>query len=377
MTLEALRQAIHQSPDIAGEEGATREKIRAFLADTQPTNMVEVGKTGLLVAYDSGQAGPTLLIRAELDGLPIQEQNNHLPYQSSKPQRGHMCGHDGHMTMVAGVGKALQDKPLSKGRVVLLFQPAEETGEGAQWVLDDPAFEAFHPDGAVALHNVPGYPLGSIVVREGIFTPSVESVTITLDGKTAHAAEPETGQNPAWAIQEILALAAELKNLNPNDEAYRLVTPVEIQIGEKAFGTAAGHGTISFTLRAWTKDQFNALKERFVKKVTHICEQHALQHRWQWVEPFYTTRNDKAMTQIFRDTANALQLEVIEKEMPFRWGEDFGRFTQTFSGAMFGLGSGVDQPALHNPDFDFPDALLPIGVQMYMGIINRFIMTAS
>lgn len=371
MTLTDLRHDIHAHPDLSGNESATRQRIRQFLETTNPTQMVEVGGTGLLVVYDSGVPGKTLLVRAELDGLPIHERHD-LPYRSTKDNHGHMCGHDGHMTMVAGVGKALQDTPPQKGRVVLLFQPAEETGEGAQWVLDDPGFADYQPDCCVALHNVPGFPLGSVVVREGIFTPSVESVTIQLDGKTAHAAEPETGFNPAWAIQEILALANELRNLDPNADDYRLVTPVEIQLGEKAFGTSAGHGSISFTLRAWTKDQFDQLKARFIEKVSAICEVHHIRHTWQWIEPFYTTRNDKTTVQLIRQVAKQQGCTIIEKDMPFRWGEDFGRFTQAYTGAMFGLGSGEEQPALHNPDFDFPDALLPIGVSLFSGIIQAY-----
>lgn len=371
MTLTELRHDIHAHPDLSGQEERTREQIRSYLAATHPTTMVDVGGTGLLALYDSGVPGKTLLVRAELDGLPIEERNN-LPYQSTRPNHGHLCGHDGHMTLVAGIGEVLNQKPPDKGRVLLLFQPAEETGEGAQWVLDDPAFADFQPDCCVALHNVPGFPLGSVVVREGIFTPSVESVTIQLDGKTAHAAEPELGINPAWAIQEILALASELRDLDPNSETYRLVTPVEIQLGEKAFGTSAGHGSVSFTLRAWTKGQFDNLKESFTKKVTAICDAHGLQHSWEWIEPFFTTRNDEGTIRLIREVAEQQGRQIIEKDMPFRWGEDFGRFTQAYTGAMFGLGSGEQQPALHNPDFDFPDDLLPIGLQLFAGIIHAY-----
>lgn len=372
MTLAALRQYIHAHPDLSGQESSTRDYIRAFLKETAPSELIDVGGTGLLAVYDSGQPGKTMLVRAELDALPIVERTG-VPYSSTIPGKAHLCGHDGHMTMLAGVGQVLQQQSPTHGRVLLLFQPAEETGKGAQSVLDDPVFAQYQPDCCVALHNAPGFPMGSVIVRDGIFTPSVESVTIQLDGKTAHAAEPETGYNPAWAIQDILALANRLRNPNPDAPDYTLVTPVDIQLGEKAFGTAAGHGSISFTLRAWDKAPFDQLKAQFIDEVTAICERHSIQHSWTWVEPFHTTFNDPATVALIRSVAAEVGCTVIEKEMPFRWGEDFGRFTQRFTGAMFGLGSGEQQPALHNPDYDFPDALLPVGVQLFSTVIQSYL----
>ncbi|MBU2268664.1 MAG: amidohydrolase, partial [Bacteroidetes bacterium] len=234
--LVQIRQYLHQHPEISGQELETSKfllkKIKAF----KPSQLIEnIGGSGFLVVYDSGEDGLSLLFRTELDGLPIQETSE-LSYQSVLKGNGHQCGHDGHMTILIGLAQEISKNPLTKGKVSLLFQPAEETGEGAEAVLNDSKFNQLYFDEVFALHNLPGEEFGSIVVKNQAFTAAVKSIIIKLKGKTAHAAEPENGINPALAVADILQKTTELSHNDPKADDFGLITPIHVNIGEKAYG---------------------------------------------------------------------------------------------------------------------------------------------
>lgn len=198
--LTTLRKYIHQHPEMSGLEENTAIFLLNKFKKLNPAQIVEsIGGYGFLVVFDSGKEGDSLLFRSELDGLPIYETSD-FEHKSIYKDKGHQCGHDGHMAMLLGLGIFLSKNPLKSGKVSLLYQPAEETGEGADLVIHDLKFSALHFDEVFALHNLPGYELGSIVVKENAFTAAVKSVVFKLHGKTAHAAEPENGINRIWRL---------------------------------------------------------------------------------------------------------------------------------------------------------------------------------
>ena len=162
-----LRHRLHRRPEISGEERETAATIVEFLKPTGPDRIVtELGGHGVAAIYEGAEPGPTVLIRAELDALPIEELSD-SDHRSEIPGKGHLCGHDGHMTILAGLARGLQRNPPQKGRAILLFQPAEETGAGAAAVMADPKFEEIVPDYAFSLHNRPGVPVGHARISEG------------------------------------------------------------------------------------------------------------------------------------------------------------------------------------------------------------------
>src|SRR5262245_29174345 len=166
--LVGWRRKLHRRPEISGEEMATAREVEAFLSATRPDRVVTgLGGTGLAVVYDGAAPGPTVMFRAELDALPIEELTQ-VPYHSEVPGKGHLCGHDGHMTILAALGRVLSRQRPRRGRVVLMFQPAEETGAGAAAVLADERFGEVTPDYVFSLHNMPGVPFGEAELREGI-----------------------------------------------------------------------------------------------------------------------------------------------------------------------------------------------------------------
>lgn len=366
-----FRRDIHAHPELSNEERQTAAKVHAWLQELNIFHSIkEIGDTGIIAEYDSGKEGPHILLRAELDALPIEEINN-FEYRSSKKHVSHMCGHDGHLTSLLGVALGLSMDELKKGKLSLLFQPGEENGTGAKAVLNDENVSFGPFDYVIAYHNLPGYPRHSIVVKDESFTAHVVSVIIQLNGKTSHAAEPELGFNPGMAVSDILALGDLMNNNDPERSDFFLVTPVHINMGDIAYGISAGHAEIHLTLRAWTKKM---LKKKAYKLMHAIEEKAALHHidcSYEWTHEFFANKNDAYVVETIREVARAHSFDLIERKMPFKWGEDFGLFTQHYKGAMFGIGSGEDHPALHNPDYDFPDEILDTAIKMFRGIVNR------
>ena len=371
--LIAIRKHLHAYPELSGEEFQTAKKVVGFVARYNPTSIIEnVGGTGVLAIFDSRKKGPTVLFRSELDALPIQEINN-FEHRSTVDHKAHKCGHDGHTTILIGLAKLLSEKPLKSGRVVLLFQPAEENGRGAKAVLADSKFASIQPDYVFAFHNLPGYPLNQVVVKRGAFTSAVKSIIIKLHGKTAHAAEPEHGINPALAIAEILTQTKLLSNNRPDRKDFAVITPIHIDMGKIYYGISAGYGELRLTLRTWTEEYLSALIKNVLHCVEVTSDNHQIKAEIDWTHEFATNLNQTEAVEIISKSALELQTSIVERAYPFKWGEDFGLFTQQFKGAMFGIGAGENTPALHNPDYDFPDEIIPIGVQLFYKIASNIL----
>lgn len=368
--LATFRKKLHAQPELSGEEENTAKIITKALQEYHPTQIIQkIGGHGVAAIFDSKKPGETTLFRSELDALPIQEINN-FGHTSKKQGVSHKCGHDGHATILVGLAEKISQNPPKKGKVILLFQPAEETGEGAQAVLKDPKFSDLHPDQIYALHNVPGFKIGEIICKPDTFTASVSSVAIQLSGKTAHAAEPENGINPDLAIAELILRLKKRNHTNPNAANFAVITTIYTQIGSQDYGISAGDGAIHFTIRCWEAKKLDTLKKEVETVVSEICEKHKLKHKLKWFYEFVANKNDKAHFATIKKAAEKNNFAFHLKEHPFKWGEDFGVFTQKYKGAMFGLGAGENTPALHNPDYDFPDELISIGINMFHSILE-------
>lgn len=366
-----VRQYLHQHPELSGEEKGTADYVAKKLKALKPTELIQgIGGCGLVAIYDSGQDGPSVLFRAELDALPIAEIND-MPYRSKQEGVSHKCGHDGHTATMLGFAHELAAKPPRRGRVMLLFQPAEEIGAGAGWMLEDPQFERLLPiDYAFAYHNLPGFPLGQIVCKPGPFSASVQSLIVRLHGKTAHAGEPENGINPAMAISEIIREAEIACKPALDAPDFAILTPVHICMGEVAYGVSAGYGEVHLTIRTWTETEMRALSTRLLNYISRLALKFELRAETEWTNVFRANKNDQEVVDIIEQAAADRGMDYVRPEYPFKWGEDFGQFTQRFKGGMFGIGAGVDHPALHNPDYDFPDEIIKTGVQLYRQIVN-------
>ena len=371
--LITFRKEIHANPELSGDEKETAKKAIAFLEDCSPSKIISsVGGHGVVAVYDSGNKGSTLLIRGDMDALPIKEVNT-FKHRSKTDGVSHKCGHDGHTTILLGLAKLLSKNPPKKGKALLLFQPAEEIGAGAAAVLSDKKFTSLKPDWVFGLHNLPGYPLHEVVIRKDSFTASVVSLVIDLYGKTAHAAEPEHGINPSLAISELLLQASIWSNNSPKRKDFAVVTPVYVNLGAEAYGTSAGKAKLGFTIRTWTEEEIEKLKVKIENFLNNLAEKHRLKLSYSYIEEFKACENQHEAVAQIKKVAENLKLKVTEPQMPFKWGEDFGLFTQQYKGAFFGIGAGEDCPALHNPDYDFPDELLPTGSNMFYELCKNYL----
>ncbi|MGH2645922.1 MAG: amidohydrolase, partial [Ginsengibacter sp.] len=307
--LTDLRQWLHANPEISGQEKNTALYIKNFLKPLRPDKIItNLGGHGILALFDSGKQGHSIMFRSEIDALPIEEINT-FSYRSKFKNVSHKCGHDGHAATLCGFAKKLSEQKISSGKIYLLFQPAEETGEGAQAVMKDPAFN-IQPDFVFALHNLPGFKKGNIILKEGSFSAAVNSVIIRLYGKAAHAAQPEDGINPSMAISEILKLADSLSNNDDSSEDFGIITPIYINMGTPAYGTAAGYGELHFTLRSWNNEKLKKLENSLINSSKFISKQYSLETKHEFLQTFYANNNNIEAINIVREVAKELYYET-------------------------------------------------------------------
>jgi len=372
--LTNLRRQLHAYPELSGEEAGTAACLREFLMPCMPARLLEgLGEHGFAAVFDSSDpdGGPTVAFRAELDALPITETGT-IPHASTRPGIGHLCGHDGHMAMLCGVALTLKERPLQRGRLVLVFQSAEETGQGARAITQDKRWQDLDVDYVFALHNLPSYPFGQVLLKAGSFTAGSVGLVARLQGRTSHAAYPERGLSPATAMSRLVSGLVSLPAEIESNGDLALVTVVHARLGEVAFGTTPGEAEIMATLRADEERTLAVLRAQALALVKQEASTEGLESSVSWVEEFPVTDNDDlAVATAEQAASRAGLIQAAPDESPFRWSEDFGWFTRQSHGALIGLGAGNGQPVLHASDFDFPDELLPVGVRYYQALMEE------
>ena len=369
--LVELRKTLHRHPELSGKEAQTASRIKKFLKETRPDQLMEkLGGNGLLALFDSGQPGPEMLLRCDTDALPIQEVND-FAHRSENEGVAHKCGHDGHTAIMAGVATLLGRHRPKTGRVALLFQPDEETGRGAEKVLHDEAFAALKPDLVFALHNLPGFDEKAVVVKDGPFASASKGMIITLKGKSSHAAQPEQGNSPVRVVTGLLDGLPNIPNLKESFEDFCLVTVIHARLGEKAFGTSPGEAVVMATLRSYLDEDMEKLTAMAEYLVDHLCRKYDITCEVQYTEVFPATVSDPEALKLVKNAARQNQSQLLEIDEPFRWSEDFGHFTLKYPGALFGIGAGKDHPGLHNNHYDFNDRIIETGINIFMHIIRQ------
>jgi amidohydrolase len=364
-----IRHHLHAHPELSGEEYDTQRFVSDYFTELNPDRIEVLAKTGLLVTFKGKESIKNILIRAEMDALPIQESDT-FQHRSVRNGVSHKCGHDGHITTLLGLGDWCSLHPLERTDVHLVFQPAEETGQGARAVIEDSHFDV-KPDFCFALHNIPGFKKNEILIREGYFTASVISLSIDLLGRTSHAAEPENGVNPGLAVARILNDFDNLNHQQPASDHFFISTPIFIDMGEEAFGTSAGQARLGFTFRSWNMETMRKMQASAVNILEKTVGLNGLNFFYRWHDEFNANYNHKEAVDLAVKSARNLKYPVRYLDLPFRWGEDFGYFTARFSGAMIGIGAGTDTPALHHSNYDFPDEIMVTGMNLLREIIMQ------
>ncbi len=367
-----LRRTLHRQPRLSGDEADTANLLAERLSPTRPTRLLRgVGGHGLLAIYEGeGGAGSTVLLRTEIDALPLNDPPD-LPHRSLRPGVAHKCGHDGHAASLFAVARLLSRRALTQGRVALLFQPSEETGCGMRSVLQCPKFQPWIPDWAFAWHNLPGEPLGTVGWRPDTFCAASIGIIFTYRGSESHASQPQLGRNPAAAgaalIQSALALPAALGGL----ESGHLVTPTGLCMGDGSFGTSPECLELRFTARASTTDSLQKLVRRLQSSAEHLAAQWSLELSIEYCEPFLATINCERAADLVQEAASGLGFTTLRSPRTHAWSEDFGELLARVPGAFFTIGAGLEHPPLHSADYDFPDRLIIPGARLMLALAQR------
>ncbi|MEN8208696.1 MAG: amidohydrolase [Candidatus Fermentibacteria bacterium] len=371
--LVEFRHRLHRNPELSGQEDLTSASIQDFITAYKPGNLITgLGGRGIAAEFTGSEPGPRILLRCDMDALPINEDMD-IPYSSVIDGVSHKCGHDGHVSILMEVAARMHEHPPSQGSVVLLFQPAEETGEGARKVIVDSRFKDIEPDFVFALHNLPGFPLGSIILRNGVFSSPSRGITVELTGTSSHASQPEKGNSPVQAISQLIEAFTSLPQSALPKDCTAMLTVVHVLLGSRTFGTAPGKGCVMAVLRTSSTQDMKIISRKAEEAARIIAETHKLECRISWTDEFPITENSVKAVNTIRSAAGNLSLRIVQPDVPFPWSEDFGHFTEKYPGALFGIGAGIDTPALHSAKYDFPDELISMGADIFIEIVNELL----
>lgn len=366
----ALRHTLHKYPEVSNKEFETAKRISNFIKAFNPDHILDLGTTGKAFVFDGKESGKTLIFRAELDALPIHE-NSKVNHSSVNHNVSHSCGHDGHMAIVAGLAYLIAEKRPQKGKVVLLFQAAEEVGQGAKDVINDPNFKDIEPDYIFALHNIPGIESNKILLKKDTFAAASKGMTVELKGKTSHAAEPNEGVSPTNAISRIINALQVLNIKKYLFKEFVLITIIHVSVGERSFGTTPGFAEILITLRAFDNNDMDNLTKETAEIILNIASDEELEHFITYSEVFPSIINDNMCVSLIEGAARDNDYAFTYLNSPFKWSEDFGFYSEKYKSGFFGLGSGKNQPTLHSSNYDFPDRLIETGINMFFNMYKK------
>ncbi len=350
-----LRQKLHKFPEISGQEKQTAQIITHFFKRYNPDKIYNLNNGS--IAFQFGDPNEKAIVfRAELDALPIDETLQ-LPYSSVNQGIAHKCGHDGHMAILTGLAEAISRLKPKKQKVVFLFQSAEETLSGAPELLSDPVFKQIDPKLFIGFHNIPGYPMNSIIVKPGDFNAYVTGIKAVFKGKSAHAAYAQQNTNLLLALMRLIQfLEKEFPLLSVSQKGRINVT--HINYGKPTFGISPDTALVHLTLRAFSNDDLEELIDAIEEQLKLIAVTNRLSLKLNYTEDAPAIFNDPEITRLAIDVAKKLDYQVIELDKPFEWGEDFGFYTIKHKGFYFGIGAGEDTPQLHTHEYDFPDEII-------------------
>lgn len=354
MTPIDIRHELHSHPGISGDEHFAHDLIVRELEACHPDKVyTHVGGFGVVAVWGTEMSRPTYAVRGDIDALPI----------------GHCCGHDGHTAILIQLARQIAQYGRPQDRnFILIFQPEEETGMGAQKILGAGILQQYNIRAIFGLHNLPGYPLGTVVLNRRTFAAASTGVVYRLTGRNTHASTPEKGINPGLAVAEIIQQFESLNNGNTNDiECFRQSTLICVHLGDEAFGTSAGYAEVMFTLRAFTNDAMEHLLATANNIVAASASRHHLTLETSLCEPFRATENKSDWVEYIEENCGFRTTYTLT---PFRWSEDFADYLRAFPGAFFGIGSGEKHVELHHPDYDFPDSLIAPAAQVFFNIIT-------
>lgn len=367
--MTAWRHRIHAWPELGFEEERTSALVIEELRGLGLEVHTGLGGTGVVAVIDSGKPGLSIGLRADMDALPMDEQSD-LPFRSQRPGVAHTCGHDGHTSALLGTAAHLVTHPPATGRVVLIFQPAEEGGRGAIRMIEDGLFARWPCDEVYAFHNMPALPSDRASVRSGATLQSLAVFEIAIEGVGGHAAAPHRANDP---LQVAARLAVDISAI-----VGRHIDPMEaalINVGSLQAGTThniiPSTASLSGTIRSLSKD----VHEELLKRLRALCEGHAqisgcsidlqIPHA---CPPCVNAPEQAALAaEAIGDVLGAGSVATDLRAYPF--SDDFSYMLEQWPGAYLFLG--MDSAMCHHPTFRFDDGLLPVAAAVFDRIVRR------
>ncbi|WP_374258806.1 M20 aminoacylase family protein [Aquabacterium sp.] len=380
--MRALRRDLHAHPELCFEEVRTSDMVARTLQSWGVEVHRGLGKTGV-VGVIQGRPGPRSVgLRADMDALPMTEHNT-FAHASRHAGRMHACGHDGHTAILLAAAQHLAATRDFDGRVVLVFQPAEEGGGGAREMMRDGLFERFPMDAIFGLHNWPGIPAGHVAVKPGPVFASSNEFVITIKGKGCHGAMPHLGIDPVpIACQLVQSFQTILtRNMRPSETGVISVTM--IQAGE-ATNVVPESVTMQGTVRTFTTDTLDLIESRMRELTEHLCTAFGATAEFEFMRNYPATINHPDETAFVRQVmVDMLGADRVQEFEPTMGAEDFSYYLQEKPGTYFVIGNGdgthregghgLGPCTLHNPSYDFNDSLIPFAATLWVRLAQRWL----
>ncbi|MDR4172007.1 M20 peptidase aminoacylase family protein [Bacillus nitratireducens] len=366
--LISIRRNLHEHPELSYEEFETTKTIKNWLDEKNITIINSSLETGVIAEISGNNSGPIIAIRADIDALPIQEETN-LPYTSKIPGKMHACGHDFHTAAIIGAAYLLKEKESSlSGTVRFIFQPAEESSNGACKVI-----EAGHLHGVQAIfgmHNKPDLPVGTIGIKDGPLMAGVDRFEIEIHGVGTHAAVPDAGVDPIVASSQIVIALQTIVSRNISSSHNAVVSVTNIHSGN-TWNVIPEKATLEGTVRTFqaeTREKIPALMERIIKGVSDAL---GVKTEFRFYPGPPAVHNDKTLTNLSIQIAEQMNLNVISPT-PSMAGEDFSFYQQEIPGSFVFMGtSGTHE--WHHPAFTVDEQALPISAEYFALLAEKAI----
>ena len=373
--LAEIRRDFHRFPELGFQEKRTKDKIASYLKELGLDVYYGSGIVGLLRV---GHGTKVIGLRADMDALPIQETNTHN-YISKNKGIMHACGHDGHMTMLLGAAHKLSTNTKFNGTIVFIFQPNEEHGLGAKAMMDEGLLENFPIEEIYGIHNLPGIPTGELLTRPGLICSSESLFEMKIKGTGGHSSMPQLGRDTITIGAEIVQAIQAIISRKISSGSGAVVSVTEfISNGQR--NVLPGETILKGDVRTRLPDDRKKIELYLNQIASGVASAHDIDIDVFFETEFVETINHPIPTEAVLKTAKRIGLKTNKCE-PMSFSEDFSHFSNSVPGCFFLLGNGTDganNKPLHSNDYDFNDALLPIGSDFWVSLAkNRLSMEVS
>ena len=354
------RHHFHENPELAYEEVNTSKKVVSLLKQFGISKIEEgIGKTGVVAILENGK-GKSIGLRADMDALPIHEENQEKKYKSKTTGKMHACGHDGHTTMLLGAAKYLAETKNFKGRVVLIFQPAEEGFAGAKAMIKDGLLQKYPIDEIYGMHNMPGLEKGVLAIESGPRLAAADNFEIEIVGKGAHGAMPSNSIDPIVCSASIIQNIQSIVSRNSDPKETLVITVASINSG-KANNVIPKTARLTGTVRYYDNEIGKLAKKRFLDIVNSTSHAFGAKAIIDFHKGYPATVNHQEQSIFAYNIAKkVIGLKASNHQKPMMGSEDFSYFLNKVPGCFAWIGNG-NSASLHNPKYDFNDDVLSIG----------------